>query len=142
MSLPKVDVDRLAGRLLSIRTHLDERTWRLLLGAEAKVLGGGGIEVVAAAVGAHPDTVAQGVRELDYPDGIPGRIRRPGAGRPAAGVADSALWEALDALVDPVTRGDPESALRWTTKSTRNWSGTRRHRSSGRADDGGEVVEG
>ena len=116
--MPEVDVDLLASRLLLIRAHLDERTWRLLLGAEAKVLGRGGIKVVAAAVGAHPDTVAQGVRELDYPDGIPGRVRRPGAGRPAAGVTDPTLWEALDALVDPVTRGDPESALRWTTKST------------------------
>src|SRR6478752_190860 len=120
MSLPEVDVDLLAGRLLLIRPHLDERAWRLLLGAEAKVLGRGGIKVVAAAVGAHPDTVAQGVRELDYPDGIPGRVRRPGAGRPAAGAADPGLWEALDALVDPVTRGDPESVLRWTTKSTSN----------------------
>jgi len=72
--------------------------------------------VVAAAVGAHPDTVAQGVRELDYPDGIPGRVRRPGAGRPAAAVSDPTLREALDALVDPVTRGDPMSSLRWTTK--------------------------
>ena len=105
MSLPEVDVDLLAGRLLLIRPHLDERAWRLLLGAEAKVLGRGGIKVVAAAVGAHPDTVAQGVRELDYPDALPGRIRRPGAGRPAAGAADPALWDALDALVDPVTRG-------------------------------------
>src|SRR6476646_1781948 len=123
MSLPEVDVDLLAGRLLLIRPHLDERAWRLLLGAEAKVLGRGGIKVVAAAVGAHPDTVAQGVRELDYPAGIPGRIRRPGAGRPAAGVSDPTLWEALDALVDPVTRGDPESALRWTTKSTTKLAG-------------------
>ena len=88
MSLPEVDVDLLAGRLLLIRPHLDERAWRLLLGAEAKVLGRGGIKVVAAAVGAHPDTVAQGVRELDYPDAMPGRVRRPGAGRPAAGAAD------------------------------------------------------
>jgi hypothetical protein len=56
MSLPEVDVDLLAGRLLLIRPHLDERAWRLLLGAEAKVLGRGGIKVVAAAVGAHPDT--------------------------------------------------------------------------------------
>ena len=56
----------------------------MLLGAEAKVLGRGGIKVVAAAVGAHPDTVAQGVRELDYPDGIAGRVRRP-AVLPAGG---------------------------------------------------------
>ena len=121
--MPGVDVDLLAARLLLIRAHLDERAWRLLLGAEAKVLGRGGIKLVAAAVGAHPDTVAQGVRELDYPDGIPGRVRRPGAGRPAAGAADPTLWEALDALVDPVTRGDPVSSLRWTTKSTSKLAG-------------------
>jgi len=114
-----VDVDQLSTRLLLIRAHLDERAWRLLLGAEAKVLRRGGIKVVAAAVKAHPDTVAQGVRELDYPGPIPGRVRRPGGGRPTAAVLDPTLWEALDALVDPVTRGDPESALRWTTKSTK-----------------------
>ena len=118
MSMPEVAPDPLAERLLLIRAHLDERAWRLLLGAEAKVLGRGGIKRVAAAVGAHPDTVAQGVRELDYPEPIPGRVRRPGAGRPAVAVTDPDLAAALDALVDPVTRGDPESALRWTTKST------------------------
>ncbi len=104
-----MNVDQLAARLLLIRAHLDERAWRLLLGAEAKVLGRGGIKVVAGAVKAHPDTVAQGVRELDYPDPIPGRVRRPGGGRPSAAVADPTLWEALDALVDPMTRGDPVS---------------------------------
>ena len=69
--------DPLAERLSLIRPHLDQRAWRLLLGAEAKVLGRGGIKTVAAATRAHPDTVAQGVRELDYPEPIPGRIRRP-----------------------------------------------------------------
>ena len=123
MALPVVDVEVLSSRLGLIRPHLDERAWRLLLGAEAKALGRGGIKVVAGAVRAHPDTVAQGVRELDYPEPIPGRVRRPGAGRPAAQVADPGLWDALDALVDPVTRGDPESALRWTTKSTAKLAG-------------------
>jgi hypothetical protein len=108
----------LAERLSLIRPHLDQRAWRLLLGAEAKVLGRGGIKAVAAATRAHPDTVAQGVRELDYPEPIPGRIRRPGAGRKSAAATDTGMLGALDALVDPVTRGDPESALRWTTKST------------------------
>ena len=110
--------DPLAERLSLIRPHLDQRAWRLLLGAEAKVLGRGGIKAVAAATRAHPDTVAQGVRELDYPEPIPGRIRRPGAGRKSAAATDPGMLDALDALVDPVTRGDPESALRWTTKST------------------------
>lgn len=117
MSLPDPVAEPLAERLVLIRPHLDERAWRLLLGAEATVLGRGGVKAVAAATGAHPDTVAQGARELDYPEPIPGRVRRPGAGRPSAAVADPDLVAALDALVDPVTRGDPESALRWTTKS-------------------------
>src|SRR5664280_1412047 len=89
--------DPLAERLSLIRTHLDQRAWRLLLGAEAKVLGRGGIKTVAAATGAHPDTVAQGVRELDYPEPISGRIRRPGAGRKGATVTDPDLLVALDA---------------------------------------------
>src|SRR6202040_3945904 len=118
MTLPAVDSDPVAARLLLIRPHLDERAWRLLLGAEAKVRGRGGIKLVAAAGGVHPDTVAQGVRELDYDEPIPGRVRRPGAGRPPMAVTDPDLVAALDALVDPVSRGDPESPLRWTTKST------------------------
>ncbi len=118
MTSPEPVADPLAERLSLIRPHLDQRAWRLLLGAEAKVLGRGGIKTVAAATRAHPDTVAQGVRELDYPEPIPGRIRRPGAGRKSASATDPGMLDALDALVDPVTRGDPESALRWTTKST------------------------
>ena len=120
MSLPEVDVEAMSARLSLIKEHLDQRAWRLLLGAEAKVLGRGGITVVSRATGAHPDTVAQGVRELDYPEPIPGRIRRPGAGRSALAESDPGLVVALDALVDPESRGDPESPLRWTTKSTVN----------------------
>jgi hypothetical protein len=118
MTLPEVDPDPMAVRLSLIKPHLDERAWRLLLGAEAKVLGRGGITAVAVAGGVHPDTVAQGVRELDYPEPIPGRVRRPGAGRPCLDRADPGLVQALDALVEPGSRGDPESPLRWTTKST------------------------
>jgi hypothetical protein len=118
MTLSAVDSDPVAARLSLIRPHLDERAWRLLLGAEAKVLGRGGIKVVAAAAAVHPDTVAAGVRELDDGEPIPGRVRRPGAGRPPMAVTDPDLVAALDALVDPVSRGDPESPLRWTTKST------------------------
>ena len=88
MTLPEVLPDPMAERLSLVRAHLDERAWRLLLGAEAKVLVRGGIKAVSAACGAHPDTVAQGVRELDYPDPIPGRVRRPGAGRPGVASTD------------------------------------------------------
>ena len=91
MTLAGVDSDPIAARLALIRPHLDERAWRLLLGAEARVLGAGGIKTVAAAGGAHPDTVAQGVRELDYDEPIPGRVRRPGAGRPPKAVTDPEL---------------------------------------------------
>src|SRR5664280_77977 len=112
--------DPLAERLSLIRPHLDQRAWRLLLGAEAKVLGRGGVNTVAAATRAHPDTVAQGVRELDYPEPIPGRVRRPGAGRPGLARTDPDLLAALDALVEPESRGDPMCSLRWTTKSTAN----------------------
>ena len=118
MTLPEAECDPMARRLALVRPHLDERAWRLLLGAEATVLGRGGVTTVAAACGAHPDTVAQGVRELDYPEPIPGRVRRPGAGRPPLSVTDPAVLAALDGLVDPQSRGDPESPLRWTTKST------------------------
>lgn len=118
MTVPAVDCDPIATRLSLIRPHLDERAWRLLLGAEAKVLGRGGIKLVAVASGVHPDTVARGVRELDRDEPIPGRVRRPGAGRPPMAVTDPDLVAALDALVDPVSRGDPDSPLRWTTKST------------------------
>ena len=135
MTLAAVDSDPLAVRLSLIRPHLDERAWRLLLGAEAKVLGRGGVKLVAAAGGVHPDTVAQGVREVDGIEPIPGRVRRPGAGRPPMTVNDPDLVAALDALVDPVSRGDPQSPLRWTTKSTAKLAaelGARGHRVSAR----------
>ena len=113
--------DPLAERLSLIRPHLDQRAWRLLLGAEAKVLGRGGIKAVAAATRAHPDTVAQGVRELDYPEPIPGRIRRPGAGRKSATVTDADLLGALDALVDPVPWGTWNRRCGGRRSRRRNW---------------------
>lgn len=101
MPFPDALTESMAARLSLIKEHLDERAWRLLLGAEAKTLGRGGIKAVAQATGAHPDTVAQGVRELDYEVPIPGRIRRPGAGRPALASTAPALIAALDAWSIP-----------------------------------------
>jgi len=110
----------LAARLALIRPHLDERAWRLLLGAEASELGRGGITAVAAATGVHPDTVARGVRELAGEPAPQVRVRKPGGGRKKLAETDPELAVRLAELVDPVTRGDPMSLLVWTTKSTRN----------------------
>jgi hypothetical protein len=113
-----------AGRVLSskfevIFPHLDERQRRLLMGAEARVLGHGGIRAVARAAGVREATVSAGVAELEAGAEPLGRVRRPGGGRKRAAVADPGLRPALLALVEPDSRGDPMSPLRWTTKSTR-----------------------
>src|ERR1019366_5955844 len=83
-------------------------------------LGRGGIGRVARLAVVHPDTVGRGARELERGIEPDGRGRRAGAGRPAATRTDPGLVTAVRALVDPETRGDPESPLRWTTKSTAN----------------------
>ena len=82
--------------------------------------GRGGTKRVAEATGAHPDTVARGRREVQSAEPQDGRIRRPGAGRRPLVETDPGLLQALEALVEPETRGDPMSPLKWTTKSTRN----------------------
>jgi len=118
MSITVVEQDRMAARLAEIRPFLDERAWRLLLGAEARAIGYGGMKVVAAAAKAKADTVSRGAHELESGVVADGRVRAPGGGRRRAEAIDPDLVAALEELVDPVTRGDPESALRWTTKST------------------------
>ena len=90
----------------------------MLLGAGARHLGRGGITLVAAATGASADTVGRGAAELEAGVVADGRVRAKGAGRPAVEEKDPRVWPALDRLVDPETRGDPMSPLRWTTKST------------------------
>ena len=108
----------MAARLAEMRPFLDERAWRLLLGAEARAIGHGGMKLVAAAAKAKADTVSRGAHELESGVQPDGRVRAVGAGRPSAAVADPGLVPSLEGLVAPETRGDPESALRWTTKST------------------------
>ena len=103
-----------------LRPHLDERQRRLMLGSEAAELGRGGIKMVAEATGAHPDTVARGVRELAGEPEPAVRVRAPGGGRKKLSESDPGLLARLKALVDPETRGDPMSLLVWTTKSTKN----------------------
>jgi Rhodopirellula transposase DDE domain len=118
MSITAQEQDRMAARLAEIRPFLDERAWRLLLGAEARAIGYGGMKLVAAAAKAKADTVSRGAHELEAGVVPDGRVRAVGAGRPAAEVADPGLTAALEELLAPQTRGDPQSALRWTTKST------------------------
>jgi transposase len=117
-----------AGRVLAAKfgvifPHLDERQRRLLLGAEARALGHGGIRLVARAAGVREATVSLGVSELEAGAEPLGRARRPGGGRKRAAELDPGLVPALLALVEPQERGDPMSPLRWTTKSTRNLAG-------------------
>jgi hypothetical protein len=113
-------VESLASRFEVLKPHLNERQRRLWLGAEARELGSGGVAVVARAAGVAGDTVRRGRAELEDPDApsYP-RSRQPGGGRKRADVSDPGLAAALDKLVDPVTRGDPMSPLRWTSKSLR-----------------------
>jgi hypothetical protein len=113
-------VQVLAAKFAAIFPHLDERQRRLLMGAEARALGHGGIRLVARAAGVREATVSLGVSELESGAEPLGRARRPGGGRKRAAALDPGLRPALLALVEPDERGDPMSPLRWTTKSTRN----------------------
>jgi Rhodopirellula transposase DDE domain len=111
--------EMLAAKFGSVFPHLDERQRRLLMGAEARVLGRGGIRLVAAAAGVREATVSLGVSELESGAEPLGRARRAGGGRKRLAETDPGLVPALLALVEPEERGDPMSPLRWTVKSTR-----------------------
>src|ERR1700740_2663189 len=108
--------EMLAAKFETIFPHLDERQRRLLLGAEARALGHGGIRLVARAAGVREATVSLGVDELDSGAEPLGRARREGGGRKRAADTDPGLVPALLALVEEGERGDPVSELRWTTK--------------------------
>ncbi len=100
--------------------HLDERTRRLLAASEAVAVGRGGASVVARATGVSRRVIGEGIKELSAaPTGGAARIRRPGGGRKRTSDTDPTLRGDLERLVEPVTRGDPESPLRWTCKSVR-----------------------
>jgi hypothetical protein len=111
-------------RFRSLAPFLDERMRRLVAASESKVIGYGGVSVVARATGVSRRAITEGMKELKEPKKRKvrleeARIRRRGAGRKRTVDKDSSLLEDLDRLVDPVTRGDPESPLRWTCKSVR-----------------------
>jgi hypothetical protein len=111
--------EALAAKFAVLLPHLDERQRRLLMGAEARALGHGGITTVARAAGTSAVTVSRGLDELEAGGNPLGRTRKPGGGRKPVTQTDPGLGAALLALVEPGARGDPESPLRWTTKSGR-----------------------
>src|ERR1700733_13791133 len=131
----------LAAKFAVIFPHLDERQRRLLMGAGGRLLGHGGIRLVARAAGVREATVSLGVDELDAGTEPLGRVRRPGGGRKRAADLDPGLLPGLLALVEPDERGDPVSPLRWTTKSTRHLAGelTRQGHKAG-ADTVGDLL--
>jgi hypothetical protein len=105
-------------RALSEQRVLDERGRRLWAAAEARSAGRGGIAAVVRATGVSESTVRRGLADLDSGEVLePGRVRRLGGGRPSLEQSDPTVIKDLQRLVDPATRGDPESPLRWTSKS-------------------------
>jgi hypothetical protein len=109
----------LARRLTALLGHLDERGRRLAAASEAARMGYGGVSRVSRLCGLSRVTIGKGVRELAQKPLAAGRVRRPGGGRWSLIRRDPGLPKALEGLVDPLARGDPESPLRWTCKSTR-----------------------
>src|SRR6266508_432540 len=99
----------LAQKLAALLPYLNERQRRLFLAAEARALGTGGITRVARAARVSRPTIQLGLRELAGPVATPERLRRPGGGRKPLHAHDPALLPALEALVDPASRGDPMS---------------------------------
>ena len=115
--------EAIAAKFLILRPLLDERARRVWAAVEARAMGRGGISRVAEATGLSRVTIRAGVQELTLADAASGpqappeRLRRRGGGRKPLRMHDPHLLHALETLVDPVTRGDPMSLLRWTCKS-------------------------
>jgi len=123
-------ISRLKHRIGQLVRHLDERGRRLAAASEALRLGYGGVSQISRACGLSRVTITKGMQELHENPLPAGRIRRAGAGRHRITRKDPGLVRALERLVEPSTRGDPEAPLRWTCKSTRTLAGEltyRRH---------------
>jgi transposase len=120
-----MDTEMIKQRYALISPFLDERQRRLYLAAEAKVIGYGGVSTVSRMTGVSRGVISAGYEEYDQAkekELSPGRIRKEGGGRKRTVVTDVTLKMDLETLIEPVTRGDPESPLRWTCKSVRNLS--------------------
>ena len=112
-----IQENQLAEKYDSLKAHFNEKNLRLCAASDARLIGRGGVSLVARAAGISRTTVYSGLKELDE-QASSSTIRRVGAGRKSLASTSPNLPEALNKLVDPVTRGDPESPLRWTSKST------------------------
>src|ERR1700690_2220143 len=114
-------IDVIRRKFVDLACDLDERARRRWAAVEARALGRGGITTVATATGISDRTIRTGLKELDDPDGLPpDRQRRVGGGRKSHRVEQPGLEEALNRLIEPVSRGTPTGPLRWTCKSTRS----------------------
>lgn len=116
-------VERIGLRFGALAPLMDERMRRQWAASEAQAYGWGGVSAVSGAIGMSPNTIRRGLAELlqrqAHPEApVEARIRRAGGGRKPLTTIDPGLLESLESLVDPMTRGDPESPLRWTCKST------------------------
>src|SRR5947208_1481628 len=122
MAVPADALAMVQRRFVALAPVLDERRRRLLAAAEALALGRGGVSGVARVTGVSRRAIRAGLAELQAPaaEMLPTvRIRRPGGGRKRVSTTDPTLRQDLERLVEPATRGDPASPLRWTCKSVR-----------------------
>jgi transposase len=113
---------QISEKMAILSPHLNEKQRRLLVAAEAKTLGWGGVSKVAKATGVSRVTIHKALAEIEGKRVIAERVRKTGGGRKDIVEYHPEILERLEALVDPVTRGDPRSPLRWTCKSTRQLS--------------------
>ena len=104
----------LVAKYAAVEPVLDERSRRRWAAAESRAIGYGGDAVVSSATGLARETIREGRREISRDEAPTDRIRRPGGGRPRIQQDQPGIQAALEALVDPLTRGDPTSPLRWT----------------------------
>jgi transposase len=113
----------ISKRYALLKSSLDERSKRLYLAAEAISIGWGGVSTVSRATGASPNTIVKGCNELERENPLPdGKIRALGGGRKKCIDKDQTLLNDLESLIEPSTLDDPESPLRWTSKSIRKIS--------------------
>jgi len=125
-----VSVLELREKLSRMWPHLNERARRMVAASEAAQIGYGGVTLTSQACGLSRVTITKGIRQLEQSPLPAHRTRGPGGGRRRLEANDPGLVELLESLVEPLTRGDPESPLRWTCKSTRTLAGElvyRRH---------------